>query len=110
MIYRDLEDPDGESGTLNELGTLRRISGDLAGAQELYRRALELARAIASSRDEAGALAGLGRCAVAAGQTGKGEALLRQAYQDFLRFDAHEARELLGELEALSGQAGAGEA
>ena len=64
-IYRDLGNRDGEAGALNEKGTLHRVSGDLTSAEESHQQALELARAIASPWDEARALAGLGRCALA---------------------------------------------
>jgi tetratricopeptide (TPR) repeat protein len=72
-------------------GTLHRVSADLAQAKRCHRRALELARAIASSWDEAHALAGLGRCDLAAGHAAQAEALLRQALEIFRRIGAAEA-------------------
>ena len=65
-IYRDIGYRGAEAGALNERGTLHRVNGDLAQAEGCHRQALELARAFADSWDEAHALAGLGRCALAA--------------------------------------------
>ena len=62
-IYRDIGDPDGEAEALNKRGTLHRVNGDLAQAEGCHQQALELARAIANSWDEAHVLVGLGRCA-----------------------------------------------
>jgi hypothetical protein len=78
-IYRDIDDRSGEAEALNERGTLHRASGNLAQAEGCHRHALDLARAIALSWDEAHALDGLGHCALAAGRTAEGEARLRQA-------------------------------
>lgn len=80
-----------------------RLGGDLAQAEECHQQALELARAIASSRDEAHALAGLGRCALADGHAAEDEALLRQALEIFQRIGAAESPELRAELDALTG-------
>ena len=68
-IYRDLGDRDGEAEALNEAGTLHRVRGDLSAAGSCHRKALDLAREIGLSWDEAHALAGLGRCGLAAGRT-----------------------------------------
>ena len=97
-----------EAESLNERGTLHRVSGDLAQAEGCHQQALELARAIASSRDEAHALAGLGRCALAAGHATQAEVLLRQALEIFQRLGAAEAPDLLAELDALTGLRPAG--
>jgi tetratricopeptide (TPR) repeat protein len=102
-IYRDIGDRGGEVTTLNETGTLLRVSGDLAQAMGCHQQALDLARAIASSWDEAHALAGLGRCALAAGRAAQAGDLLRQALEIFQRIGAAEAPELLAELDALVG-------
>jgi len=64
---------------------------------------VELARAITSSWNEACALAGLGRCAKVIGRTAQAEALLRQAHQIFHQIGAAEARDVLAELDALTG-------
>ena len=50
---------------LNETGTLHQVRGHAARAEGCHQKALELARAIASPWDEAHALAGLGRWALA---------------------------------------------
>jgi hypothetical protein len=65
-------------------------------------RSLGLARQIGSAWDEAHALAGLGRCALAAGHTTRPEDMLRQALGIFQRIGAAEAAEVSAELEALT--------
>ena len=72
-LYRDIGDRGGEAVALNERGTLHRVSGELALAQECHQRSLELSRDIDSSWDEAHALAGLGRCALADGDAAQAE-------------------------------------
>ena len=71
-IYRDIGDQGGEVEALNEAGTLHRVCGDLRQAGSCHQQALDLARQIGSSWDEAHALAGLGRCALAAGRHRRG--------------------------------------
>ena len=61
------------------------------------------ARAIGSPRDEADALAGLGRCALATGHPTQAEALLRQALEIFQRTGAAEAADVSRDLTALTG-------
>src|SRR5262249_7076428 len=106
--FRDLGDRGGEAEALNETGTLHRVSGDLARAEGWHQQALELARAIASPWDQAHALAGLGRCAIAAGHTTQAQDLLRQSQEIFQRTDAAEARTVLAELRRLTGSDQAG--
>ena len=101
-MYRDLGDRLGQAKALNETGTLHRVSGDLAQADGCHQQALELARAIASSWDEAHALAGLGRGAMAAGHADQAACLLRQALEIFQRIGAAEAADVSTELEALN--------
>jgi len=86
---------------LNETGTLHRVGGDLARAEECHRQALDLARQIGSSWDEAQALAGLGRCAQGGGDSAGAEDMLRQALEIFQRIGAPEATDVSGELGAL---------
>jgi hypothetical protein len=66
------------------------------------RPGLELARDIGSAWDEAHALAGLGRCALAVGQQRRAESLLRQALEIFRRTGAAEAQDLRAEAGALA--------
>jgi len=101
-IFRDLGDRGGEATALNERGTLHRVSGDLAEAEGCHQQVLELAHAIDSSWDEAHALAGLGRCALASDRATKAEALLRQALEIFQRIGAAEAAYVSVELDALT--------
>ena len=84
------------------MGTLHRVTGDLAQAEGCHRQALNLARQIGSSCDEAHALAGLGRCTLAAGQATQAVALLRQALEIFQRIDAAGATRAARELAALT--------
>jgi tetratricopeptide (TPR) repeat protein len=98
-IFRDLGD---EAEVLNELGALYRIRGDLDRARGCHRQALDLARAVDSSWDEAHALAGLGRCALAAGQAAEATASLDQALTIFRRLGTAEAGEVAAEFAALS--------
>ena len=67
-----------------------------------HQQSLELSRQIASAADEAYALAGLGRCALAGGDAARAEILMRQAVDIFQRFGAAAAAELLPELKALT--------
>jgi tetratricopeptide (TPR) repeat protein len=102
-IYRDLGDRGGEAEALNKKGTLHQVSGDLAQAEAYHQRALDLARTIASPSDEAHALAGLGRCALAAGHATQAGVLLQKAPEIFQRIGAAEAPALLAELDVLTG-------
>ena len=101
-LYRDLCDRKGEAETLNEAGALHRVRGDLSAAGTCHRRALDLAREIGSCWDEAHALAGLGRCALAAGRAADAEAGLRQAQEIFQRTGATEAAGVSAELDTLA--------
>ena len=83
---------------LNELGTLALAQGDLAGSRECHQEALDLSHAIDVAWDEAGALAGLGRCALACGEASEGLSLLRRALEIFQRIGAAEADDLAAEL------------
>jgi tetratricopeptide (TPR) repeat protein/transcriptional regulator with XRE-family HTH domain len=99
-ICRDLDSRGGEPDTLNEKGTLYRATGDLAQARKCHQQALEQARAIASPLTEAQALAGLGRCALAAGHTDEAADMLRRALGIFQRIGAAEAADVSAELRA----------
>jgi tetratricopeptide (TPR) repeat protein/transcriptional regulator with XRE-family HTH domain len=105
-IFRDTGSRIGEATTLNEWGTLYRVRGDFTQAEECHQQALELSRAISGSWDEAHALAGLGRCAMNNGHATQAEDLLRQALEIFQRIGAAEARDLLAEVNALTGPRG----
>ncbi len=85
------------------MGTLNRVRGDADRAQACHQQALELAREIDSFWDEAHALAGLGRCALAAGRTADAAAGLRQAQEIFQRIGAAETTGVAAELDALTG-------
>ena len=66
-------------------------------------QAVDLAREIGIAWDEAHALAGLARCARAAGRTAEAEDKLRQALAIFQRIGAAEAADVPAELDALPG-------
>jgi hypothetical protein len=78
-LYRDPGDRLGQAYALHYLGVVGRPTGDYPALAQ----ALDLACATASSWDEAHALAGLGRCALAAGHATQAEVLLRQALEIF---------------------------
>lgn len=63
---------------------------------------MDLARKIGSSWDEAQALAGLGRCALAADRRAEAEIFLRQAREIFQRLGAAEATAVAAELDSLT--------
>jgi tetratricopeptide (TPR) repeat protein len=102
VICRDLGDRGGTAETLNELGTLHRVRSDLDQAGACHRQALDLAREIDSSWDEACALAGLGRCGLAAGRTADAVVGLRQALEIFEQTGAAEAADVAAELDTLT--------
>ena len=95
---------------MNETGALHRVLCDLERAGESHRQALGLAREIDSAWDEAHAVAGLARCALASGRIGEAVTGLRQALEIFQRIGAGEAAEVAAELEAWrAGWPGSGE-
>jgi len=104
-ISHDLGNQLGEANALNYLGGAHRVRGDLDQAETCHRQALDLAREIDSSWDEACTLAGLARCALAAGRTADAEAGLRQAQQIFERIGAAEATGVAAELDTLTAAA-----
>lgn len=102
-ICRGFGDRGGVAEVLNELGTLHRHRGDLDQSEACHRQALALALEINSSMDEANALAGLGRCTLAAGRTADAITNLRQAREIFHRIGAAEAMNVAAELDLLAG-------
>jgi len=101
-IYRDLGDRGGEVEALNQVGNLQRDLGDLDRAVAIHQHALGLAREISSSWDEAHALAGLGRCALATGRTAEALEWLRQAHRIFQEIGASEASDITAEVHAIA--------
>jgi tetratricopeptide (TPR) repeat protein len=101
-IVRDIGDRSGETELLNEAGTLHRICGDLRQARSCHQQALKLARQIGSPWNEAHSVAGLARCALAAGRTADAQADLRQAQEIFQRIGAAESADVSAELDALA--------
>jgi lipopolysaccharide biosynthesis regulator YciM len=95
-------DRGGETTGLNQLGELHRARGDVGRARDCHLRALDLARELQGSWDEAHALAGLGRCAHASGDLAAATRLLGQAHDIFCRIGAAEAAGLADELDAMS--------
>lgn len=101
-LYRDLGDKGGEVEVLNEAGTLHRLRGEPDLAAAYHREALDMARDIESSWDEAHALAGLGRCALSAGEVAGARDLLMRSQQIFEHIGAAEAADLAAELSDLA--------
>jgi tetratricopeptide (TPR) repeat protein/DNA-binding XRE family transcriptional regulator len=89
-IYRDIGDRSGQTEVLNETGTL-----------SCHTEALDLARQVGNRWHEAHALAGLGRVALAAGDTSGAQADLKQALAIFQSIGAAEASSLEAESEGL---------
>ena len=77
------------------------MCGDLRQAGSCHQQALDLARQIGMSCVEAHALAGLGWCALAAGDTTTAEDWLRQALEIFQRIGVPEAADVDAELNAI---------
>jgi tetratricopeptide (TPR) repeat protein len=102
-ISRETGNPDAEVTAHNESGTLSRIRGDLGRACSSHQQALDLARQLSIALEEAHALAGLGRCARAAGRTAEAEDRLRHALAILQRIGAAEAADVSAELDALPG-------
>ncbi len=91
---------------LDELGTLHRVRGDLDRAEACHRRALKSAREVESQLDEARALAGLGRCALAAGRGADALAMLTEAHSIFARMGVAEASAISALLNGIAGTEG----
>jgi tetratricopeptide (TPR) repeat protein/transcriptional regulator with XRE-family HTH domain len=107
-IYRNIGERGGEAEAVNEAATLHRVCGDLHQAGSCHQKALDLAHQIGDPWDEAHALAGLGRCALAAGCTAGAEDKLRQALKIFQRIGTADAADVSRELDALVKAAPAG--
>jgi DNA-binding SARP family transcriptional activator len=105
VIFRELGDRGAQAQVHNELGALHRAQGRLQQATDSHRLALGLAREIGGSWDEAHALAGLARCALAAGDLSGAAAGLQQARDIFAGIGAAETAGLAVELTALTGRA-----
>jgi hypothetical protein len=71
-------------------------------AMTAHQQALHLAEVVHSPLDEAQALAGLGRCALARGQRNQGTTQLREALDILQQISAGEAAEVAAELAALT--------
>jgi tetratricopeptide (TPR) repeat protein len=101
-IYRDIGDRGGQIVALNASGRLALDRADTDQARSCHQRALDLAQETDSPPDRAHALAGLGRCARAEGQTARARSALRQAQEIFERIGAAEAATVAAEADALS--------
>ena len=99
-ITRENSRHDGEAEILNHQGALSYASGDLVGARERHLRALDLARELGTPLEEARALAGAGRCAIALRITA-GPAELSNALEIFQRIGAAEMVDLTAEIDDL---------
>jgi tetratricopeptide (TPR) repeat protein len=101
-IYREIGHRSGEAEALNETGTLCRLRGDLGQAGMYHQLALDPSREISSAWNEAHALSGLGRCAIAGGQAIDAQASLQQARSIFKKIGAAEAATISAELDAMT--------
>ncbi|NLT53392.1 MAG: tetratricopeptide repeat protein [Actinomycetales bacterium] len=100
-LYVGLAVRGGETEAHNELGVVHRLGGDLSRARAHHHRALLLAREAGRPWDEATALAGLGRCALASGDTQDAATRLGQALDLFRRIGAADAAGVEAELAGL---------
>ena len=100
-IFQEIGNRQGESEVLNHQGDLLRHSGSPEPARVCHVQALHLAREVESPLDEARALAGIGRCAVATGVI-DGIADMRCALEIFQRLGEAEGTESAAELDALN--------
>ncbi len=105
VICRELGNLGAQAQVHNELGTAHRAEGRLQQASDSHRLALGLAREIGGTWDEAHALAGLGRCALAAGDAAGAATCLQQARDIFAGIGAAETAGIVTELAAITGRA-----
>ncbi|QMU67248.1 tetratricopeptide repeat protein [Streptacidiphilus sp. P02-A3a] len=103
VTCRDTDNRGALAEVLNDRGELHRICGETASARICHQESLDLARAIDSPWDQALALAGLGRAALAENDTVQARTLLEGALGIFERIGAPEVQELRSELETLTG-------
>jgi Tetratricopeptide repeat len=75
---------------------------NVSAAGVYHQQALDLAREIGSAWDEAHALVGLGRCALAVGRAADAKDSLRQALQIFQHLGAAEAAGIAAELDDIT--------
>jgi tetratricopeptide (TPR) repeat protein/transcriptional regulator with XRE-family HTH domain len=101
VICRDTDNRGALAEVLNDRGELHRVCGETA-ARSCHQESLDLARAIDSPWDQANALAGLGRAALAEDDTVQARDLLEGALGIFERIGGAEIQELRSELEALT--------
>jgi tetratricopeptide (TPR) repeat protein/transcriptional regulator with XRE-family HTH domain len=108
-ISRELCAAGMEAEILNCTGSLHHSRGDLEKARACYQSALRRGRDLAIPLEEGRALAGLGRCALSAGDDADALDLLRLAHDVLVRAGAAEAQAIATELNAqrlLSGKTG----
>jgi tetratricopeptide (TPR) repeat protein/transcriptional regulator with XRE-family HTH domain len=100
--FQDAGNRADEPEARNLLGELHRRLGDLGQARECHQQALDLAVSMTLPLEEARALAGLGRCAIAAGDRAAGAAQLGQAAWILTRIGNAEATAIGAELAELA--------
>ena len=92
-----LGDRSRQAGALNELGSVRRLTGDYAGAAAVLEQALELYRQIGNRLGQAGALIELGRVRNMTGDYAEATVLLEQALELY-----QQVNDRLGQADALN--------
>ncbi len=93
-IYRTLGDRIGEAGAVNCLGDVALAALDLPLARSHYDQAHAIAVRFAARKQEAHALAGLGRCSLSDGNTTPGIDLMRKALAIYQQIRSPEARQI----------------
>ncbi len=99
-ISRDNGAAGMEAEILNWTGSLHHSRGDLENARACHHSALHRSRHLAMPLEEGRALAGLGRCALSAGDHTNALALLQQAHNVLTPTRAAEAHSVASELNA----------
>ncbi len=91
--------PTAHADALANLGIMRRLVGDLAGADDAFSQALEIYRATGDRHGEAGTLAELGRARGYAGDLGRAVGTFSQALEIYRATgDRRGAADMLAEL------------
>jgi tetratricopeptide (TPR) repeat protein/transcriptional regulator with XRE-family HTH domain len=105
-LFREIGDRTGQAEVFNKSGTLHLVQGRIGAARDDYQLALGVAREIGMPLEEGRALAGLGRCERACGNTDSALTLLRQALQITHRTGAADAAAIAAELADIAAHVG----
>ena len=96
-LDRQLDNPNGQAGTLNNLGDLALASRE-RDARLHYQKALEIATGMSALFEEARAREGIGNCLLKAGSAGEGIAWLNRALKIYQRIGSPRAAQVAAHL------------